>query len=195
VVVGLTLLTLLITAGFGALHMVGRSWETGAARTDASERVQAAREFLRQRLAQAVPLMLGKEDTLHVAFEGLPQGLRCVVPAPPYVEGIGLYELAVRAHPSGREQALLVSLAPIDPTQDRFAAGPVEWEAVLLDGADGLRFEYFGTPPPLRAADWRPEWPARTNVLPLVVRVSLRLPGQGGEELAMLLPIRVAGGG
>lgn len=194
-IVGLTLLTLLITAGFGALRMIGRSWETSVARADASERLQAAREFLRQRLAHAVPLRVGEEDASRLAFEGLAQVLRCVVPAPPYVEGVGLYELAVQARRAGRAQALVVSLAPVDPSQERFASGPVEWEAVLLDGAEAIRFEYFGRPPPQREKDWQAEWPRQAHVLPELIQVHVRLAREPGEALAITLPIPVAGGG
>ena len=54
--VAITLLGLLMAALFGGLRLGARVWETGETRLDASARVQIVQDFLRQRLAEALPL-------------------------------------------------------------------------------------------------------------------------------------------
>jgi general secretion pathway protein J len=178
--VAITLLGLLMAALFGGLRLGARVWETGEARLDASARVQVVQDFLRQRLAAAVPfevVMLAEDGRPELAFRGTGDELRFAGVLPDHL-GAGLYlmQLTVAAGgDDGERRDLVLRWQPLDLEGDSPEAPPEPEERVLLAGIETLELAYFGTQDRREAPDWWPEW-TQQDVLPGLVRVVLRFP-------------------
>ena len=177
--VAITLLGLLMAALLGGLRLGARVWETGEARLDASARVQVVQEFLRQRLAAALPLevvMLAEDGRPGFAFRGMPDEVRFAGALPDHLgAGVYLLQLTLAAGGDGGERRdLVLRWQPLDPAGER-PDPPEPEERVLLAGVEGLELAYFGALDPRAAPAWWPEW-TEQDVFPGLLRVELRFP-------------------
>jgi general secretion pathway protein J len=176
--VAITLLGMLMAALFGGLRLGARVWETGEARLDASAQVQIVQDFLRQRLAESLPLEAApaEDGSSEPLFQGGIEALRFANVLPDYL-GAGLYlmELALADAPEGKAgRNLVLRWRPLDlsATSSEDAATEPE-ERVLLEGIEGLELAYFGSPDPRLAPEWWPEWRGQ-SAFPGLVRVQVR---------------------
>ena len=176
--VAITLLGLLMAALFGGLRLGARVWESAEARLDASARVQVVQEFLRQRLAAALPLevmMLAEDGRLGFAFRGTAEELRFAGPLPEHL-GAGIYLMQLTLAEGGAEgerRDLVLRWQPLDPAGDSPERPPEPDERVLVEGVEALELAYFGALDPREPADWWPEW-TEQDAFPGLVRVQLR---------------------
>jgi general secretion pathway protein J len=176
--VAITLLGLLMAALFGALRLGARVWETGEARLDASARVQLVQDFLRQRLAEALPLeaVVRSEDAVpEPVFEGGIDAVRFANVLPEHL-GAGLYlmELALAEDGDGEGgRNLVLRWQPLDLGAPGAAPTAEPQERVLLDRIEALELAYFGSLEPRLPPEWWPQWQGR-DVLPGLVRVQIR---------------------
>jgi general secretion pathway protein J len=176
--VAITLLGLLMAALFGSLRLGARVWETGEARLDASARVQIVQDFLRQRLAEALPLeaVVRAEDAPpEPLFAGGIEAVRFANVLPEHL-GAGLYlmELALAEDADGEgRRNLVLRWQPLDLGAPSAVGSAEPQERVLLDGVEGLELAYFGSIEPRLAPEWWPQWEGQ-DVLPGLVRVQVR---------------------
>ena len=152
---------------------------TGEARLDASARVQIVQDFLRQRLAEALPLEAvlwprtrlrspcSRAGSKRVRFANiLPEHL-----------GAGLYlmELALAEVPRRRGGGnLVLRWQPLDLRRRAPSARPSRRSAPAR-GVDALELAYFGSFDPRLPPDWWPQWQGQ-EALPGLVRVQVRPP-------------------
>ena len=157
--VAITLLGLLMAALFGGLRLGARVWETGEARLDASARVQIVQDFLRQRLAEALPLEAVAPERRGAPpeplFAGRIEAVRFASLLPEHL-GAGLYlmELALAEDAATARAAGTWCCAGGRSTSVRRApsAAAEPQERVLLEGVEALELAYFGTIEPALAA-------------------------------------------
>jgi general secretion pathway protein J len=178
--VAITLLGLLMTALLGGLRLGARVWETGEARLDASARVQVVQEFLRQRLAEALPLevvMLAEDARPGFAFRGTGEEVQFAGALPEHLgAGVHLMQLTLAAGgDDGERRDLVLRWQPLDPAEERPEDAPEPEERVLLAGVEALELAYFGALDPREAPAWWPEW-TQQDAFPGLLRVELRFP-------------------
>ena len=111
------LLGLLMAVLFGGLRLGARVWETADARLDASTRIQIVQDFVRQRLAETLPLeALAPEQAqgsdFAPLFQGTAQTVRFAGLMPENL-GAGLYLMELVVADSGEADGSAESGAPM----------------------------------------------------------------------------------
>ena len=179
--VAVTLLGLLMAALLGGLRLGARVWETAEARLDAAARVQIVQDFLRQRIAEAMPVELPSPDRStprQQAFQGDQAALRFAGSMPEHLgAGVYLMELALAEPADGGEVAdLVLRWQPLLlGGTDEEVAPPEPEQRVLLEGVAGLELAYFGILDPEEPPSWWPEW-LDQDLFPGLVRLQLTFP-------------------
>jgi general secretion pathway protein J len=175
----ITLLGLLMAALFGALRLGARVWQTADDRLDASVRIQIVQDFLRQRLAETLPLEvmppeLAAADVLEPLFLGTTDAVRFAGLLPENL-GAGLYLMELTLAGWGDAEGgrnLVLRWRPLEP-DDRTAEAVEPEERVLLENIAALELTYFGINDPARPPDWGPLWEGQAE-LPRLIRVHVR---------------------
>lgn len=180
--VAITLLGLLMAALFGGLRLGARVWETSETRLDAAARIQVVQDFVRQRLATALPLeapLPEEGDGYRPLFLGEADAARFATLMPEHLgTGVALMELALSE--SDEEEGgtdLVLRWRPFEPypgTAEDLQAVPdvAPEERVLLERVEALELAYFGALGPDEPPDW---WQAWQGQIELPQLVSLRV--------------------
>lgn len=172
VIVALAILALLLAMMPGAFGIGRRAWET-TGRIEHAELKSAARQYIEQRLAEAMPVLVADGNgQRRPGFRGASQDLSFVAPSATGPAGGGLYHHVLTVEAVAGRPALVLRLAPI--TSPR-AAVRDEQSRVLIDDVDGLRFRYFGQPAEDSERRWYDDWP-QSERLPELVDLSPRPP-------------------
>lgn len=172
--VAIVILTLVMTAAFGAVRLGGRSWEAGIARTDASEEVRAVSDFLRRQFAQMMPVSTDHDAGSQFAFAGDRSRIRFVAPAPrhPSAAGLIVYTLGTEEHAGA--QRLVLSYGPFDPGASDAREAESDGELILADGLATISFQFFGTKAGTDSMpSWHDVWREDQDGLPELVRITL----------------------
>lgn len=189
--VAIMILSLVMTVAFGAVRLGGRSWEAGIERANASEEVRAVSDFLRRQFAQMIPMSMGDEGVIQIAFAGDRNSIRFIAPAPrhPAVAGLLVYTLVTEEYAAA--QRLVLSYAPFDPGAGDLPEAESDQHLILAEGFAAISFEFFGK----RAADskpsWHAEWQDDEENLPELVRIRLVAMNGIGNWPELVLNIRV----
>jgi len=180
-----------MTVAFGAVRLGGRSWEAGIERANASEEVRAVSDFLRRQFAQMIPMFMGDEGVIQIAFAGDRNSIRFIAPAPrhPAIAGLLVYTLVTEEYAAG--QRLVLSYAPFDPGAGDLPEAESDQHLILAEGFAAISFEFFGK----RAADskpaWHEEWQDDEENLPELVRIRLVAMSGKGNWPELVLNVRV----
>ena len=186
------LLGLLMAVLFGGLRLGARVWETADARLDASTRIQIVQDFVRQRLAAALPLEALAPEQVQGSdfaplFQGTAQTLRFAGLMPENL-GAGLYlmELVVvdSDEPDGGAD-LVLRWRPFD-LYDQTVAQVEPEERVLVENIEGMELAYFGTNNPEQPPEWRQGWENQPE-LPRLIRLRVRFAENDEREWPELI--------
>lgn len=177
--VAITLLGLLMAVLLGGLRLGARVWETADARLDASVRTRVVQDFIRQRLAETLPLEAVPPELAEVGvseplFVGTIEAVRFASLLPENL-GAGIYLMELALAESGHAEgsrSLVLRWRPFEP--DRRTAEQVEpEERVLIEDIEALELSYFGTIDPEQRSDWWQAWEGRPE-LPRLIRIQVR---------------------
>jgi general secretion pathway protein J len=192
-VVSLALLVLMLALINGAFGFGLRAWEM-TEEVERTQSVEAFRNMLDQRLAEALPLMSSDErGILRFAFSGRPDELSFVTPMP--ARGglpAGLYQATLRLTGARR---LALELQPL-VSANRPAAGEGH-RPVLLEGVTGFAVRYYGSPDGRAEPHWADQWQGR-SALPQLVAVEVGFAAGDRRRWAPFtaeLRLRTAAGG
>ena len=182
----ITLLGLLMAVLFGGLRLGARVWETADARLDASSRIQIVQDFIRQRLAETLPLEAlaaepAQEGGFAPLFQGTTQAVRFAGLLPEHL-GAGLYLMDLVLADSGDAEGtgnLVLRWRPFDLYDETREEVEPE-ERVLVENIEGLEFAYFGTNNPEQPPEWREGW-ERQPELPRLIRIRVHF-AEGDER-------------
>jgi general secretion pathway protein J len=170
--VAITLLGLLMVVLLGGLRLGARAWEVTGTRLDDSARLQVVQDFVRQRLAQALPWWAVDESGRQwLLFHGEPDRLEFVTHLPEHLGG-GFHELALLLDASGGSRDLVVRWRRIDGADGSTARDP-PFQKVLLAGVEELELAYFGTLGADQPAGWLDRW-YDLDGLPTLLRMTVR---------------------
>jgi general secretion pathway protein J len=179
--VAITLLGLLMAALFGGLRLGTRVWETADARLEASVRIQIVQDFIRQRLAEALPLEgmppegmppeLAEAGMRAPLFQGTVEAVRFAgLLGENLGAGVYVMELALAEYEDSGD--LVLRWHPLEP-QDQTAEEIEPEERVLIENIEALELSYFGTIDPAQPADWWQGWGGQPE-LPRLIRLRVR---------------------
>jgi general secretion pathway protein J len=174
--VAITLLGLLMAALFGGLRLGTRVWETADARLEASVRIQIVQDFIRQRLAEALPLEgmppeLAEEGMGEPLFQGTVEAVRFAgLLGENLGTGVYVMELALAEYEdSGHLVLRWHPLEPHDQTSEEIEPD----QRVLIENIEALELSYFGTIDPAQPPDWWQAWEGQAE-LPRLIRLRVR---------------------
>jgi general secretion pathway protein J len=173
----ITLLGLLMAALFGGLRLGARVWEAADARLEASTTTQILQDFVRQRLAETLPLEgiqpeLAEAGGIQPLFLGTEEAVRFAGLLPENLgAGIYLMELAKSGDLEGSGN-LVLRWRPFEP-YDQTAEEVEPEERVLVENIEALELAYFGTVDSAQPPDWWQTWEGRPE-LPRLIRVRVR---------------------
>ena len=188
--VAIMILTLLMTASFGAVQTASRSWEAGQTRADATEQVRASSDFLRRQFGQLTKLTWTDGNDERIAFAGDHDTVRFVAPAPQHSRGPGLliYELAVKQDHDGH--ALMLSYAPLDPGNVHFGNSELPAHLVIAAGFEGVSFDFYGAEMEDEAASWKRSWRPDAEYYPSAIRIQTNDDDSPGAWPDLVLALR-----
>ena len=187
------LLGLLMAVLFGGLRLGARVWETADARLDASTRIQIVQDFVRQRLAAALPLeALAPEQAQASDFAPLFQGTHRLCASRvccPRTSALACTSWSWRwptpARPTAaaiwcsggvRLTCMIETVAQVEPE-----------ERVLVENIEALELAYFGTndpeqPPGVAAGLGEPTGTASADPLARALRRERRARMAGADR-------------
>lgn len=179
--VAITLLGMLMAALFGGLRLGARVWETADERLDASMRTQVVQDFIRQRLAEMLPLEtippeLAAEARSEPAFIGTTAAMRFASPLPEHL-GAGVYLMELALAEGGAVDgtgSLVLRWRPFEADGQALEEVAPE-ERVLLENVQALELAYFGTIDPAQPPGWWQGWEGQAH-LPRLISVRLLFP-------------------
>jgi general secretion pathway protein J len=175
----ITLLGLLMAALFGGLRLGTRVWETGEARLDASVRLQIVQDFIRQRLAETLPLEVVSREPAEAGvseplFLGTVEAVRFAGMFPEHLgAGVYLMELALaESDHAERNGNLVLRWRPLEPNDPTAQEAEPETR-VLIENVEALELSYFGTIDREQPPDWWQAWGGQP-ALPQLIRLRVR---------------------
>lgn len=169
--VAIMILSLLMTASFGAVRIAGRSWEAGVSHADATEELRAVSDFLRRRFAQLTPSVWLDGNDERIAFEGTARRMTFIAPAPEYSAGPGLLIYAITTERDKGKERLLLSYAAFDPGTGDFTEPYPGRHTILARNLTEVSFEYYGADSTATDPSWQQSWPAEAESFPLLIRI------------------------
>ena len=167
----ISILTLIMTACFGALRLGNRSFEAGISRANQTEYVRATADLLRRQFSQLVPIVHEFDGETVSSFIGDEERIRFIAPAPQTGGDAGLFVFTLFSQRIADGQQLVLSYAPYDPGQEDFDYMPVSRQQVLIESLADVRFAFYGATDPDDHPDWHAEWFAEDDAFPRMVRI------------------------
>jgi general secretion pathway protein J len=167
----ISMLTLIMTASFGALRLGNRSFEAGISRANQTEHFRATADLLRRQFSQLVPIIHEFNGKTVSSFIGNDERIRFIAPAPQNGGDAGLFVYTISARRIDDTQQLVLSYAPYDPGHEEFNYLPVSRHQVLIGSLSDVRFSYYGASDPDDSPDWHAEWFAEDDTFPRMVRI------------------------
>ena len=191
VLVVMVLLGLIVTAGFSALRLSGRSWEAGVAHGERIEEQTAGPAYLGRQLAEMVAPLWRVQGEVRLPFEGGAERLRFLAPAPASDAEAGLYQVTVERETGYRHGRLLLRLDRFDPTRQELQEPSAEEPIVLLADLEDVTLAYHGLPRTGGQEGWLEQWPADAENLPRLVRVRVKPAEDRAAPYDLSYPVRV----
>ena len=188
--VAIMILTLLMTASFGAVRIASRSWEAGKSRADATEQIRASSDFLRRQFGQLTQQTWTDGNDERIAFAGDHDQVRFIAPAPQHSRGAGflIYELAVGKDDDSR--LLILSYAPFDPGDADFVDPDLAAHLILATGLEDVSFDYYGAEMEDELASWKRSWRPDAEHYPSAIRIHTGDDESPGAWPDLVLPLR-----
>jgi len=186
----MSILTLIMTASFGAVRLGTRSFEAGITRANETEQVRATADFLRRQFAQLAPIVQEIDAELVISFSGDQEQILFIAPAPQHRENAGLFVYRLTVVGDYGEKTLLLAYAPYDPGAEDFTEVTHERSIVLADRQAEIRFEFYGVNYEREDPAWHEVWIGEQATFPQLVRIHLATANGGAIWPDLMFAIR-----
>jgi general secretion pathway protein J len=195
IMVAMVVLTLIMTASFGALRLGERSWETGLERSGKTETLRTVSGVLERLVSQILPMQWQQNNDKFLAFEGDSHQLRFIGPAPSHNGSTGLFEYTLALIPDATNAQLMLYYRLHDPDRSDFAEqGSDRQQVKLVDELRSVLISYYGAPqdkPNVREG-WHERWSKEAENYPRLIRIQLAAGNQQDQWPDLYLPVRTA---
>ncbi len=188
------LATVLLAAGMALAFAIVRSTLTISTRGEAiasqNERMRGVENFLRRRLASAMPLPLDNNriDGAAPVFQGDAQQMSFTADVPDYLGRGGPYVHTLQVSSKGQLKQLHIGLVLLQAGQ-QVPENPPRSMELLADELKEVRLRYRGIDPVRNGlGDWQPQWQAPGR-MPMWVSIEV-IPAKGAAwpPLVVALP-------
>lgn len=169
----ISILTLIMTASFGAVRIGNKSFEAGIARANHTEQLRTTADLLRRQFSQLVPVVHEFDGETVSSFIGNTERIRFVAPAPQNGSNAGLFVYTVSSQQIDDRQQLILSYAPYNPGQRGFDYTLGSRRRTLIESMTDIRFAYYGAASADSVPEWHDEWLVEDDEFPLMVRILL----------------------
>lgn len=173
VLAGLTIFALIASTAYAALHSASRIWERVDARAEENHETWLALNYLRGRLATAVPLGISDGgNRWRLWFDGQPGGITFVSEGSRHVGTSGPLQFTVRHETDAHPPSLMLLLHRVG---DGLQIGEVRENALrrtLIADVERVEFSFFGSRRLGEDPAWHSQW-RKVQSLPQLVRVQL----------------------
>ena len=176
ILVGLVLLSIMMSLLFGSIRMGARVWDAGEQRAAELDRMLIVQSFLRRHLATARPVFDDFSDDEPVfSFTGTENSIQFVSDLPSSARRGGLHRFNLELEKDGGAFILYAKLTAFYPTLDGVDA---EIEDVrLLSGVERIAFSYYGVDEfdvDASDASWMDEWTDK-EFMPYLIQLDIRM--------------------
>ena len=181
--ISITLVATIITIATGALRLAYRSISSGEKKMESLERFRSSLYIINSQILSGVPLSFDRQGVKQVYFAGSAEFLRLVSNYSIWggQRGHVIVEYRVAVENNGTK-SLYAGETLVGTEKPR--------ETRLLQGLDGIYFEYFLQDRTEELGGrWVPQWSDTTKVPD---KIKLRLV-QGRREISMIIPMRAQG--
>ena len=168
---GILSLTLTGTLRFGI-----RAWEATASESLTTVEESAVHQFLARTIERAQPY--SENDGKSVRFDGRRDSLSFVAPLPAHLATKGLHQIVIKSEPSKSGQDLTLSHTVFRPEANAPRTARTNKKTILVQGAKGIRFDYFNGYAEGQSERWQSAWRHREK-LPDLVRLQITLEPSG----------------
>ena len=183
--IAMTLMSMVLVLLYGGLRIATQGWDVGEQRAERLNEISLVQDFIRRQLHQSLTLFSDdKKRGEVVVFTGEPERISVIAPLLAYLGLGGLYVLDLSFSREGEAGQLRMRWYPYRPTQPE--KGDEGSETVLLENVDALQWAYFGAEQDDKIPSWHERWQS-TRQRPTLVRLSLRLAGEGWPDLVATL--------
>ncbi len=177
------LIALIMAMAYGGFRASVRATHSGEQLIEESNRLRVVHEFIRTRIAQAMPLIIEDVDEEPIRFVGERDRLRFVAPLPGYLSFGGPYVQEFRIERGREGMDLVFAYAMLNG----YEPGDLEAEppVTLLEDVGDLSLEYLGFEENGEAVYWDSTWiePGR---MPLAVTMTLDFQRDNGLDFPPL---------
>ncbi len=167
VLIGLTLLSVMLTLLFSVLSICAQSWEAGEQKLAEVNEIATVNNFFRQYLSQARAMPDEfSDDKKQLAFDGQSKQVQFVSAFSASAGKSGLQLIKIHLHGQHGEQALQVSIKPLFQEQEDNA-----WLDVnLLNRVSAFKLAYLGSD---LDEGWQNSWQDQTE-MPALIKVEIK---------------------
>ncbi|MGH8550601.1 MAG: prepilin-type N-terminal cleavage/methylation domain-containing protein [Methylococcales bacterium] len=186
ILIGLVLLSIMMTLLFGSIRMGARIWNAGEERAAQLDRMLVVENFLRQSLLTARPVMdefSGEEPVF--SFSGTRDSIQFVADLPGSARRGGLHQFNLELVEEGDSSVLIAKLKAFYPTLSG-ADAAIE-DVRLVSGVDRFTLSYFGSDEfDLEASGsrWTDDWKDKV-FMPALIKLVIRM--KDGSEWPPLI--------
>lgn len=175
ILIGMVLLSLMMTMLFGSISMGARIWDSGEKRAADLDRMLIVQNFLRQQLTVARPVFddFSSDETVF-SFSGTENSIQFVSDLPSSARRGGIHQFNLELEKENDSNVLYARLKIFYPLLDGVDA---EIEDVrLLNDIDSLEVSYFGledSEDEIGENEWVDEWQEK-DYMPILVQMVIR---------------------
>jgi general secretion pathway protein J len=180
--ISITLLATIVTIATGALRLGYRSITSGERRMESTERFRTSLFIINAQILSGVPLSFDRNGIKQFYFTGAEDFVRLVTNYSIWSGQRGYVIVEYRVALENNGTRSLYASENLVGTEKRR-------ETKLLQGFDGIYFEYFFRDKTEEQGSWLVQWSDTTN-MPDKIRLRLI---QGRKEISMIIPMKAQG--
>lgn len=176
ILIGMVLMSIMMTLLFGSIRMGARVWDTGEKRAASVDRMLIIQNFLRQHLATARPVFddFSSEDSVF-SFSGTESSLQFVSDLPSSARRGGIHQFNLEVVKEEDSNVLYAKLKIFYPPLDGVDAA-IE-DVRLISEIDSMVVAYYGLDDfDVEASDarWMDEWQDR-DYMPILIKIVIQM--------------------
>jgi general secretion pathway protein J len=187
ILIGLVLLSIMMTLLFGSIRMGARIWDSGETRAADLDRMLIVQNFLRYHLSTVRPVIddLAVEEDVKFSFSGTDKTIQFVSDLPSSARRKGLHQFNLEVIKENDAGVLIANIKPFYPSLEGSEA---DIEAVrLISGIESMVVSYFGADRfDIKAPEgqWVEQWEDR-EFMPFLIKIEFRM--QSGRNWPPLM--------
>ncbi len=174
ILIAMVLLSMTLLLMFSSLYTANKYWQMGEKTIEKNEEKRLVSQFIRNQIAQAVPILWIEKGQRKLLFQGNSDELRFVSTLPAHRGGGGLSVLILKVVTTDSTKQLGLSYSLLDPDTTPFIDSISDYEefVVIANDIDTINLSYFGKTKNDEKTRWFEEWDSEAY-MPQLVRLRI----------------------